>query len=715
MKPGLIFYHLSIFGTIALSLASGAACSATETNTDAPLVLELIEVRAHRADGYNAKHATGATKTSTLLLDTPQSVTVLSKNFLADTAATSIGEATRYMPGVGVAQGEGNRDTIVLRGNSSTSDYFIDGLRDDVQYYRDFYNMERLEALKGPAGMIFGRGGPGGVLNRITKQATPGITSFYEVSALVGSWEQYRTTFDLNPAISTDTAVRLTGVYEDAGSYRDGVQVQREGINPTFGFRLGERTLLRAGFEYFHDERVADRGVPSFNGKPFATDASTFFGDPGHSPTDSDVLAFTASLDHAFATGATLRNSTRCATYDKFYQNVFPGAVNPAGTQIAISAYNQATTRENIFNQTDYVVDFSTGSVEHKLLLGIEIGRQETENFRATGSSTASGITPLGNVTTANPRYTGPLFFSQNATDADNQSLAKVAAVYVQNQIKLLSNLQLIAGARFDHFTVDFTNHRTGATLDSTNDLVTPRAGLVFKPVEQVSLYGSYTLSYVPRAGEQLASLSDSNAALEPEQFENLELGAKWDATERLSFTAAAYQLERYNQAITDPSAGTAGGPPAGTLILVDGQQVRGIELAGTGHINRRWNMTAGYTYQDGKTQSATSAVPAGTRIHQLPRNTFSLWNRYDFNSAWGAGLGVVYRDELFAAADNAVTLPAFVRYDAALFYRLNQHLYAQLNVENIFDTGYYASAHSNNNITPGAPLAIRLGVTARF
>ncbi len=715
MKSCLISSHIPFFGTLALSLLSGAVSSASEMSADAPLVLDPIEVRSPRADGYNVKEATVATKTATPLLDTPQSVSVLSKDFLADTAVTSIGEATRYLPGVGVAQGEGNRDTIVLRGNSSTGDYFVDGVRDDVQYYRDFYNIERLEILKGSAGMLFGRGGPGGVLNRVTKQATPGSASFYEFSALAGSWEQYRTTFDINQAVSHDATLRLTGVYEDSGSYRDDVELQREGLNPTAGFRLGERTVLRVGFEYFHDERVADRGVPSYNGKPLATDSSTFFGDPDRSPTDTDVVAFSASLDHVFTNGATLRSSTRHATYDKFYQNVFPGAVNAAGTRVAASAYNQATDRENLFNQTDYVLDFATGPIEHKVLLGLELGRQVTDNFRATGSSTSAGLTSLGNVDTANPRYTGPLFFRQSATDADNHSVAKIAAVYVQDQIQLLPKLQLVAGARFDHFTVDFTNHRTGDTLETSDDLVSPRVGLVYKAVEHVSLYASHTLSYVPRAGEQLAGLSVTNAALEPERFENLEVGAKWDATDKLSFTAAAYQLDRSNQAITDPAAGTAGGPPAGTLILVDGQQVRGVELSAAGHLTRRWTLNAGYAYQDGETQSDNGAIPAGTRIPQLPRNTFSLWNRYDFTAAWGAGLGVIYRDELFAAADNTVTLPDFVRYDAALFYRFNQHLQAQLNLENLFDTGYYASAHSNNNITPGSPFAVRLGVTARF
>lgn len=697
-----------------LAVTSASFAQATAPGPDT-VVLDPVQVKSGPADDYQVKRATFATKTDTALIDTPQSVTILTKEFLNDTAVTSIGDAARYIPGAGTAQGEGNRDTVVLRGNSSTGDYFVDGLRDDVQYFRDFYNIERLEALKGPSGMVFGRGGPGGVLNRVTKQAVIGGGSFHEVAAVAGSWDHYRATVDFNQSLTDIAALRLTGLYEDSDSFRDGVYITRQGLNPTLGLALSKQTTLRAGFEYFNDERVADRGVPSFNGKPFKTDASTFFGDPTRSPTYTYVRAFNASLDHVFASGATFRNATRYASYDKFYQNVYAGGpVTPGGT-VDIAAYNQATDRENLLNQTDVVFDFESGSVEHKVLIGLEVGRQETDNFRATGSSTLVGVTPLGSVSAANPRYTGPLFFNQSATDADNHSVAKVAAVYLQDQIQLLPKLQLIAGLRLDHFEVDLVDNRTGATPDSSDNLLSPRVGLIYKPVNNLALYASYTRSYVPRAGEQLASLTATNAALDPEEFENFEVGAKWDVNPRLSFTAAAYQLDRSNQAVADPTAGLPGGSPAGTLLLVDGQQVQGIELGAAGRITDHWSLNAGFAYQDGETQSTNGPILAGTRIQQLPRNTFSLWNRYDFNAAWGVGLGTIYRDEIFAAADNLVTLPGFVRFDAALFYRFNENLRAQLNVENIFDTDYSATAHNNNNITPGSPIAVRLGITARF
>jgi len=692
-----------------LAIASTNLHAAEPKPQSAPQELETVNVVGSKEQpAYNVKRTSTVTKTDTPLIDTPQAVTILDEKFLKDTGVNSIGDAVRYVPGVGTAQGEGNRDTVVFRGNSSTGDYFVDGLRDDVQYYRDFYNIERVEVLKGPSGMIFGRGGPGGVLNRVTKQAVIGEPSFYELSGLIGSWDQYRTRFDINQAFDNARALRVTGVYEDSDSYRDGVYNERLGVNPTFGWAVTDKTTLRFGFEYFTDERTADRGIPSFNGKPYkGADESTFFGDPDRSPTDVEMYAFTASIDHEFTDNITLRNTTRYADYDKFYQNVF--ANGPViGGNVAIAAYNNDTQRENFLNQTDVVFKFDTGKVGHTLLTGMELSRQETDNFRETGYSASAGTPPLGNVSAANPRYNGPLYFRQSATDADNHGVAEGLALYVQDQIELLPQLQLIAGLRADFLNVDFTNNRTGADIETSDDLYSPRLGLVYKPIECVSLYASYARTYVPRAGEQLASLALNNASLEPEEFENYEIGAKWDATERLSFTLAAYQLERSNQAITDPS-------DTSRLILVDGQEVKGIELGFTGQITDHWSIAAGYAYQEGETQSTAGAIPDGTPIAQLPKHSLSVWNRYDFNEHWGVGVGAIYRDEIFAAADNAVTLPSFVRFDAALFYRHDEHFSAQLNVENLLDREYYATAHNNNNITPGSPIAVRLGVNYRF
>jgi len=712
----------------ALALAlSAPAFAADPTFDDAggrkPTDLDKVVVVGDSTDGYAAKRTSTATKTDTPLRDVPQSITVVTQELIKDQAMQNLADVVRYVPGVGMAQGEGNRDTPVFRGNSSTADMFIDGMRDDVQYFRDLYNIDRVEALKGPNAMIFGRGGSGGVLNRVSKQAD--WNTVRELTLQAGSWNKRRITGDIGQAISDSAAFRVTGMYEDSESYRDDYEAKRWGINPTLSLHAGENTTVVLGYEHFQDERVADRGVPSapvaFKGRklPVETDPSTFFGDPDRSPVTADVDAFNVLVDHDFGNGVTLRNRTRWADYDKFYQNVFPGTVNAAGTQVSISAYSNGTQRENLFNQTDLTFSATTGSVEHKLLAGAEFGRQETDNLRKTGFFGAPGSTVTSaNVPLSNPRYTGPLEFRQNATDANNHSIAKVAAVYVQDQIEFSPQWQAILGLRYDRFDVDFRNNRSGAELASTDNLLSPRAGLVFKPFEALSLYGNYSLAYLPRSGEQLASLSATNTALDPEEFTNYEIGAKWDIRPDLAVTLAVYRLDRSNVAILDPS-------PTNTtdaLILQSGksQRVEGVEIEVSGNITEAWSVMGGYAWQDGElTQdirtSRTSVLRKGTKLASLPEQTFSLWNRYDFSPAWGVGLGAVYRDSIFASTSNAVTLKSYTRYDAAVFFTVNENIEMQLNVENLFDKKYFVAAHSDNNITPGSPRAAYLSMTLKF
>lgn len=673
------------------------------------LQLEKLQVNGHNGkDNYAVQRSITATKTDTALVDVPQAVTVVTRELIDDQAMRSIGDVTRYVPGVGIAQGEGNRDTPVLRGNSTTADFFVDGVRDDVQYFRDLYNVDRVEVLKGPNAMIFGRGGSGGLINRVTKQARG--QTLRELTLQVGSWEQYRATLDVGQAVSAAFAYRLTGLYEDSGSYRDGVTLQRHGLNPTFAYVLAPATTLRFGYEYFHDKRVADRGVPSFQGRPLPTAASAFFGAQDLSPTWATVNSVFALLEHKFANGVSLRNHTRFSAYEKFYQNVFPGAVNAAGTSVALSAYSNATDRDNLFNQTDVEFTVDTGPIQHHLLAGLELARQKTDNLRLTGYYTAiSPTTTSLRVPVSNPRPTSPITFQPSATDANNHGVADTMAIYAQDQIRLLPQLQAVLGLRVEKFTVDFRNNRTTATVDSADTLVSPRFGLLYKPAEELSFYASHTMSYVPRAGEQLASLSLTNRSFDPEEFKNYELGVKWDARPDLAFTAAIYRLDRSNVVIPDPADPTKS-------LLVDGQRATGVELGATGRITKQWSVAGGYAYQDGRiltTQSAT--IITGARLAQLPRHTLSLWNRYDLNGRLGLGLGAIYRDEIYASIDNTVKLPSFVRFDAAIFYRFTDRLRAQLNVENLLDRDYYASAHSNNNITPGSPRALRVSVTTAF
>ena len=707
--------HTPLAVALFALLASPAIAHAADRTEDAdppatPIDLDKVEVVGQRyLPDYATRKTRSATKTDTPLLDVPQAVTVVTDKLVADQAMTSLSDAFRYMPGVGLAQGEGNRDTPVLRGNSSTADFFVDGIRDDVQYIRDTYNLERVEALKGPNALVFGRGGSGGVVNRVTRQADG--QSHRAASLQVGSGDRRRGTLDYGDGIGDGGAgFRVNSVFEDSASFRDGYSVERYGINPTFGFDIAPGTRVELSYEHFHDERVADRGVPSLDGRPVDTDPSTFFGNPDESPVEATVDAFDAVLTHAFGEHLQLRNHFRYADYDKFYQNVFPGAVDAATQTVAISAYNNTTARRNLFNQTDLVWETTTGAIRHTVLAGAEFGRQVTDNQRMTGYFGAPGSTTTSiRVPLASPTTSEIPLFRPSATDADNHGVAKVAALYLQDQVEFSPQWQAILGLRYDDFRVDLRNNRTGATVSSEDGLLSPRAGLVYKPLDRVSLYASYSMAYQPRAGEQLASLTASNASLDPETFRNREIGAKWDIRPDLQASLAVYRLDRGNVAVTDPADATR-------MILVDGQSTEGVELGIAGRITESWQVMGGYAYQDGEittTQSATAV--AGNRLAQLPRHSASLWNRYDVNASFGVGLGIIHRGAIYANVDNLVTLPAFTRFDGAVYWTLNPSVQLQLNIENLGNKRYFASAHSNNNLSPGTPRSAWLTMNVHF
>lgn len=707
--PGGYTVRVSANGFVEASrrvtLSPGAAAAADFT-LEVAGIQEAVSVDA--AIGYSVPAVSSATKTTTPLRDVPQAVSVVSSALIADQRMSSMADVARYMPGVGFAQGEGNRDAPIMRGNSSTSDFFVDGVRDDVQYFRDVYNVDRVEALKGPNAMIFGRGGVGGVINRVTRQADWGQSR--EASLQFGSWDNKRFTADIGRGLNDTVALRATALYEDSDSYRDGVGIERYGFNPTVAFRVGPDTMLRASYEYFHDERIADRGISSFNGRPVETDPSTFFGDPSQSPTEATVNLLSSILEHRIGSRITIRNRLSYGDYDKFYQNVFPGGVNAAATTVMISAYNNATTRQNLFNQTDLIVSAQTGHFGHTLLLGTEFGRQETDNFRQTGffSSLGANVATFHAPLTA-PTISLPVAFRQSATDADTHGVTTIVSAYAQDQIALSERVEAVVGLRFDRFNAGVTNNRTASDFTSDDGLVSPRVGLVYKPLLPLSLYGSYSLTYLPRAGEQLSSLSLTNQALDPEEFRNYEVGAKWDVVPSFSLSAAVYRLDRGNVIVPDPS------DPA-VSTLVDAQRTKGLEVGLNGNITPQWSMAGGYAYQDGKiTRSISATAQAGAALAQLPTHSISLWNKYDFTPRLAAGLGVIYRSDVFTSTDNLVVLPNWTRIDAAVYYNLTSMLRAQVNVENLLDEDYYLNAHSNTNITPGSPRAVRVALTTRF
>ncbi len=660
----------------------------------------LVEVRS---DNYRVESTSSVTKTRVPLGDVPQSVVILAKEQVRDQMMMSLGDVVRYVPGVTAHQGENNRDQIVIRGNSSSADFFVNGVRDDAQYYRDLYNLEQVEVLKGPNAMIFGRGGGGGVVNRVTKEPT--FSPIRELAIQGGSFGFKRLSADFDQPLGTKAGVRLNGMYENSDSFRRFVNLERRGISSGLTLLPFKQTKILLSYEHLNDRRVADRGMPSLQGRPVDSPVSTFFGNPKDSHVESAVDLASVFVEQQ-AGRFNIRNRTQFGGYDRFYQNYVPGAVNSAQTLVSLSAYNNASQRLNLFNQTDVTTSFITAGIKHTLLAGAEFGRQATDNLRNTGyfrNTDAAIFIPF-----ADPTITTPVTFRQSSTDANNHLKALVDASYVQDQIQLTRRIQLVGGVRFDHFDLRYSNNRNGDYLRRIDNLISPRAGIVVKPVRALSLYGSYSVSYLPSSGDQFSSLTTVTQQVKPEKFINYEGGVKWDVSKNFAFTTAIYRLDRTNTRAIDPNDPTR-------IIQTGSTETNGVEFGVQGAITRKWRVSGGYAFQDAFIRNATIAARAGAQVAQVPHHSFSLWNNYQIHRRWGAGLGVVNRSGMFAAVDNTVTLPGYSRVDAALFANLTERLRLQVNAENLLNRRYFLNADSNTNISPGQPFGVRAGLIFRF
>ena len=652
---------------------------------------------------YMSDSVSSATKTLTSLRDIPQSLSVVGRRQLNDQMLTTIGDVVRYQPGITAHQGENNRDQIIIRGQSSSADFFVNGVRDDVQYLRDTYNLESVEVIRGPNALVFGRGGGGGVLNRVTKEAS--FAPSREITVQGGSFGDFRAAADINQPINDKFAFRVNGLAERSNSFRDFVKFRRYGIAPTFTFTPSNDTRLTFAYEFFRDQRTADRGITSFQNKPADVPISTYYGNPDDSEVNADVHLVSGTFEKQIG-DLNIRNRTMYGDYDRFYQNYVPGTVNTAGTLVSISAYNNATRRKNLLSQTDLSYAFETGRLKHRLLGGVELGRQRTTNFRNSGffNNTETSILVDFN----DPTTDVPVTFRQAVSDADNRLRLNVGAAYLQDQVELSRYLQIIGGLRFDYFDLRYHNNRNNEDLRRIDRLVSPRLGVVVKPLAQLSIYGSYSVSYLPSSGDQFASLTNITQQLEPEEFRNYEVGVKWDIHHNISLTSALYRLDRTNTRSTDPN-------DPSRIVQTGSQRTNGFEFGLNGNITRAWSVTGGYSYQDAFITSTTAAAPAGRQVAQVPHHTFSIWNKYQFLRKLSVGLGIINRSDMFAAIDNTVVLPSYTRADAAVYYSFNETWRMQANFENLFNTRYYLNADSNTNISPGSPRALRVGLTARF
>jgi catecholate siderophore receptor len=683
--------------------------------------------------GVYANSTSSATKTNTPLVNIPQSVTVVTKDFIRDQNFQTVTEVTRYVPGVAIHQGEGNRDELVIRGVDSSANFFVNGFRDDVQYFRDLYNTQSVEVLKGPSALIFGRGSGGGLVNRTLKDADG--TRVYEATAQTGSYNDRRVSLDAGQAVNENVAVRLNAFYEGSDTFRDYGHLERYGFNPTVTLKPTDDTKVKLSYEFYHDFRLADRGNPSqglpggatrFNPTaPFAPngDLTTFFGSPIYNYAQVEVQTGMAVIEHDFGNGLTVRNGSIYADYNRGYRNVYPGgtgapaaaaggAVTPDQTQLSLNAYQNYTPRENAFNQTDFIYKTATGPVLHTVAFGTEFGRQTGLSLRNSGQFPANGGLPYVIVNPFNPTYFGPVTFNHIASDANSKYRLNIASGYAQDQIEVTRWLQFLVGARYDSFDMSALDQNTNTLRNRVDDFISPRAAVIVKPIDTVSLYTAWSVSYLPASGDQFSALNTSTLILEPQRFESTEIGAKWNINPKLLFTAAAYQILRANVPI---NIGNGVSIPGGM------HNIRGFETALTGYITPEWQSVLGYAYTDARIANDLTApgvsppIVAGNRVQLVPYNQFSLWNKYQFNPTWAAALGVIYFSDSFASSDDSVRLPGFVRVDAAVYAKIDETWKVQLNVENIFNKGYWATADGNNNISPGQPRTFRVSAIAKF
>jgi len=683
-------------GAAPAHAAEAAAADASADGGAEPIVITGQQVK------YGVKSTTTATKTNTDVKDVPQALTTVTAQQIEDQQLRSVGDLLLFVPGASYNAGEGNRDTIVLRGNSSTADFFVDGVRDDVQYFRDFYNIDRVEVLKGPNAMIFGRGGGGGIVNRVLKRPT--LSPYRAFTGSADNWGDFRFGGDVDQPLSGTVGARLNAMYEGGGSFRNHVELHRYGINPTAAIVSGN-TRIDLSYEHFHDRRTADRGVPADGDEPIRGFTRTFFGDPDVSFARADVDLATIAVEHDFGGGLKLKNHTLFGDYSKFYQNVYSRGFSAATGLVTLGAYNNATDRTNLFSQTDLVWENRLAGIDQTLLLGFELGREKSRNTRNTGSFPDGDTTPI-----TDPTVDANVIFAPDADDSNNRVKASVAALYVQDQIRPADWLEIVAGLRFDSFDlhVDDLRPNDPGEFSRRDKLWSPRLGLILKPADDLSFYASYSRSYLPQSGDQFSSLDANRASLEPERFDNYEIGAKWEILDGLLATAAIYRLDRSNTRASDPNDPTR-------TVLTGKQRSRGLELGLERSVTSRWLISAGYALQDAEITETTSAAPAGRKVPLVPRHSFSLWNRYDVTQRLGVGLGIIARSKSYASISNAVKLPGYARVDAAVYYKLPNGLEAQLNAENLLGAHYFPSASNDNNIAPGAPRTVKATVGYRF
>jgi len=714
--PRFRLRHPSLFLAVLAALNGAAHAQQSAGGT----TLKEVTVSSEQDAGYAPSTSSTATKGSAPLRDIPQAVNVLPAQLLRDQGATSMQDALRNAPGVSFNAGDGQRDQVVIRGFSAIADWFVDGVRDDALYFRDLSDTERIEVLKGPAAVLYGRGSSGGLINRVTKKPVF-ERPFGEVSLGLGSHDFKRLTTDLNTPIGESMAFRLNVAREKSGSYRNQQFIDRYNIAPSLAIKFSPQTDLLLQYTNAYDQRLTDFGIPALNGRPVNVPIGTYYGSAfgkRDDTTTTRVQSFTSTLNHRFSASLDLRNVTRYYTYKLDRFNTLPsGTTDPVRMTVGRTRGFVDRDESGWFNQTELTWRNNLGGFKQEWLLGAEFGKQDKRLYSVSSATGYERVSILNPMSAPAPI---PLASYQAASAIPSNSTFKTAAIYAQNQITLAPQWKALIGGRYDVFGQETSFERTQAPIERTDRKFSPRAGVVWQPSETQSYYVSYSRSFQPSA--ETFALSTAIAANDPEITVNKEIGAKFDFLDgALNFTTAVFNLERSGMKNTDPAN------PA-RQINVGTQRTNGVELALAGKLPGRWDISAGYAYLDGRMVKSLAtvsslqlpvgaALPVQGKVAALtPRHSAFVWLMKDLGNGLSAGGGVNYVASRYASLSNLVTLPGYVTADLAASYKTERYELS-VNLKNLTNKKYYVSGHGSvdNLIMPGAGRELQVMLTAKF
>ena len=643
-----------------------------------------------------------ALKTPTPIEDIPQSLNILTSDLISLQDLSSMSEIADYVPGIDAGQGEGHRDHILFRGVKTTADFFIDGVRDDVQYYRPLYNIEQVEILKGANALFFGRGGIGGLINRVSKTAQIGEGfSEYQLSFNDNGGNSLQ--IDTNRAIAPNAALRFNYYTEDLENHRDFFFGDNSGINPTLIYVLGDKTTLNLSDESLDHERYIDRGIPTVGGSPVESLAGITFGSKEDNRSTLDANTTNLSIDHQLDYHSKIRFNYTDNDFAKMYQNLYASDYNSSTNTVDLTGYRDTTDRSSEIFSIDFIGKKEIKGLSHKFVLGLEKIKTNNNNERfymdTDGSPSANRKgEKLTNIAVNDPLDISSYSYNFTTEHYDQTKAAlDVTSLYFSDEIALSKQLDFVLGGRFDSYeiSVDDIINRSGGDASKKDEAFSPRLGIVYKPNNNITYYASYSESFLPAEGDQYADLNSSKNydTLGPDIYENIEIGGKFNLDNGLSLTTALYDL---SAKLPEGDATIPGD------YTVKTKETKGIEISATGNLSDDWFISAG------------ANIILGDAPSEVADNSFSLWNLYTVDSKLRLGLGIVHKGDTIGNGDKN-NLPSYTRIDAAAYYKINKNLRLQLNIENVTDELYFPNSYSTHQVTVGAPLNATLKIVGRF